>query len=446
MANKSPDTRLGRQWENLNEANIPQADKEAIRTTIENLDDHTRDGTNPSENTQAVYCRCLRLVSKYADAPLTDMEPAALNATIAGMADDKGWSSDSTTSQYQSALTALADYRGFERDSIDVETTSRHGGKVDPRTVLSPGQFHDLREAAPTMRDRALIDLLGYTGQRVGLVKKLRVRDVKPEEGIWYVPDVKGLKGASKVLQKGSLLGAKKSAKEWKQMHPTGDSDHHFITALSHGPNGDVGGEISSQTIRRRLRKTAERAGIDPDETPVNPHAFRHFFVTVCKTQYDMDDGYVKKLIGHRPESKVMETTYQHLSDEDAIKAAEESWGMRDEADDPDAFAPPTCPVCATPLRPDTEACPTPNCKQVFSPGAEPTGGSAVSREEVVPDDAVVMNVDQLNRVAAEMGAAMSKPVTEGTDAEPLDSEEALKIAEEQDIGGRIKDALDNAD
>lgn len=390
MPANAPDERLQQELDRLAEADIPEADREAIEATVADLNDYNQPNTRPSKTTKSGYCKNLRLLSKYADAPLTDMDADGLNATMSEIADDKGWS-DSTVAQYQSALKALGAYLGYDREDIDIDSTPRSGGQVDPRSVMTPEQFHAIRENAANMRDRAIIDLLGYTGQRVRVIQTLRIRDVDPEEGIWFMPDAEGLKGAEKVGKKRPLLGARKSVQEWTQMHPTGDRDDYLITAMPHGPNGDVGGQISRQTIARRVRQAAERAGIDTDETPVNPHAFRHFFVTVAKEQYDMDDSTVKFLIGHGEGSNVMATTYRHLSDEYHVQKAKADFGL--EMDDDDGgFAPPVCPTCGTPVPPDAEECPTPTCGEVFVPEA---GRSEPSTEPGEPADLIDRVLDE---------------------------------------------------
>jgi integrase len=369
MPPNDPDERLAQELDRLAEADIPEADREAIRATVTDLNDYNQPRNRPSKTTKSGYCKNLRLLSKHADAPLAEKDPAGLNAAMSALSDDKGWS-DSTVAQYQSALKALGAYLGYDREDIDIDSTPRSGGDVDPRTVIAPDQFHAIRENAANMRDRAIIDLLGYTGQRVRVIQTLRIRDVDTDENIWFMPDADGLKGAEKVGKKRPLLGARNSVDEWLQMHPTGDPNDTLITAMPHGPNGDVGGEISRQTIARRIRQAAERAGIDTDETPVNPHAFRHFFVTVAKEQYDLDDSTVKYLIGHGEGSNVMATTYRHLSDVYHVEKAEQAFGLSDD-DDERGLTPPVCPTCGTPLRPDAEACPTPTCNEVFAPNAD---------------------------------------------------------------------------
>lgn len=347
---------------------VTAEDREAINDAIA--------ATGKATSTQGAYTRCLRSFAVWADDPLTGMDTDRLNDEIQAFADERGWA-DSTLSQYQSALKAFLDYLEGEdaADEIEMQTV-RTTPSIDPRTVLSIDEFHELRESTTKMRDRAMVDLFGYTGQRLRVIQTLRIRDVDVDEGVFYMPDAEGLKGADKQGQKRPLLGARDSVSDWIDMHPTGDPDDILITTLADGKTGqgEPGEPLAGYTINRRLKLIAERADIDK---PVNPHAFRHFFVTVAKTQYDMEDGTIKHLIGHGPGSNIMETTYAHLSDDDHISAAREAMGM-DADDDEKTMAPPTCPTCGTPLRPDAEACPTPGCREVFTPDAGPTPGEAV--------------------------------------------------------------------
>jgi integrase len=413
MPPNAPDERLEQELDRLEVADIPETDREAIRTTIDDLNEYNQPRNRPSKTTKSEYCKNLRLLSKDADAPLSEMGPPGLNAAMNALSDDKGWS-DSTVAQYQSALKALGAYLGHDREDIDIDSTPRSGGQVDPRTVMTPDQFHAIRENADNMRDRAIIDLLGYTGQRVRAIQTLRIGDVDTDEGIWYMPDADGLKGAEKVGKRRPLLGAVNSVSEWIQMHPTGGPDDTLITALPHGPNGDVGGEISRQTIARRIRQAADRAGIDTDETPVNPHAFRHFFVTVAKEQYDLDDGVVKFLIGHADGSNVMATTYRHLSDEFYVDKAEQAFGLSD-GDDERGLAPPVCPTCGTPLRPDAESCPTPTCNEVFAPSQGGEAGTDASTSDNPIAAAILQAAEEHGEEKA--GDLLADAVSEVTDA-----------------------------
>lgn len=56
----------------------------------------------------------------------------------------------------------------------------------------------------------------------------------------------------------------------------------------------------------------------------------RHNFVTICKRACDPPDATMRFLIGYLPASKVMKTTYAHLSDDDHPERAEVAAGVRD--------------------------------------------------------------------------------------------------------------------
>ncbi|MDZ7702352.1 MAG: hypothetical protein U5J98_09995 [Halobacteriales archaeon] len=74
---------------------------------------------------------------------------------------------------------------------------------------------------------------------------------------------------------------------------------------------------LTQESMRYHLRKIARHADVEKD---VHPHVFRHYFTTIAKTRYGLDDAYIKHLRGDSSGSRVMETTYRHLSDEDVIE------------------------------------------------------------------------------------------------------------------------------
>jgi len=142
-------------------------------------------------------------------------------------------------------------------------------------------------------------------------------RKTEFEDGVLYLnEEAEGLKGAK---GKRPFLGAEAYVRRWMGYHPTGEPGDYLITPKATG-GGEPGGMITQDTIRYHLRKIADNAEVDKD---VHPHIFRHYFTTIAKRDYDMDDAYVKHLRGDSPGSNVMETTYRHLSDDDA-KSAEE--------------------------------------------------------------------------------------------------------------------------
>jgi len=63
-----------------------------------------------------------------------------------------------------------------------------------------------------------------------------------------------------------------------------------------------------------------------------------------------------------------MESTYQHLTDEDHIKAAEVAADLR-EPEEESPLTPQVCPTCNEQLPPNAKACPA--CGTVFAPDAK---------------------------------------------------------------------------
>lgn len=361
-----------------------------------------RAGPTKSLRTVETYTDNLRRFQNRAGACLTDMDTEAVLSVFNEMAEELAAES---VSQYQSAVKDFYrwhDGHDVDPDEIAISSTADPG--IDEQSVLSKEEYHKLRDAASDSRARCIIDLLGYTGQRVRVIQTLRVKDVAPENGAtgsyWINTDAEGLKGAEKAMSKRPLLGAKNAVKEWLDYHPTGNPEDYLITTLPSSSRGEPGSMVAQNTIRRAIKQAAEKVGI---EKPVNPHAFRHFFATAAKRDYDMDDETIRRLLGHGAKSRIMETTYRHLSDHDVISDAERSYGVETE-EDQGSFTPPVCPTCDEPLSDGSKACS--NCGAVFSPDAEAVqeevrGDIQDSKEEADELDEY-KKLDKLERMVSE--------------------------------------------
>lgn len=390
MGNITPTTRYENERNRIEDASgdsITADEATAILDVLDNMEGRRENST------LVTYGNKLRMFAQDTEPSIAEADPPVLIDMMDEFCEERDYS-DGSINQAQSALIAYVKYHHNDDAADEINLKRDNSGpSIDPRTVLTPDEFHEMRDAAPKMRDRAMIDLFGYTGQRLRVVQNLKIGDVDPEAGVWYMPDAEGLKGADRVGNKRPLLGAQDSVKDWLQMHPTGDPDDYFITCSTDN-RSEYGDRLGGDAIRRQLRRVAKRAGIDK---PVNPHAFRHYFVTVAKVQYDMDDATIKHLLGHSPSSNIMETTYAHLSDDDHIDAAREAMGFDTDDEEPHSLAPPVCPTCATPLKPDAEACPTPTCREVFTPDAGPTPDDAVRSHYREADD--MDTVEKLQRL-----------------------------------------------
>ncbi|MCU4718393.1 tyrosine-type recombinase/integrase [Halapricum hydrolyticum] len=337
---------------------------------------HTSPIGTKSEATTENYTTRLRRLAEAYDGEFQTITQRELQRLLSQFANgkhpdvkDDGFATG-TMVQFQSAAKAFIRHHKMDLDADDIPVSQPPKGSqsVDERDMFDNSDIEAMRDVIDNPRDEALFELLLNTGQRVRAIQTLRVKDVDVKEGVyWLNTDANGLKGADKVGKKRPLLGAAGPVKNWLDFHPTGNPEDYLITATVNNNKATPGEQMAQQTIRQRLRKIGEKAGVDK---PVNPHNFRHSFVTMCKRDYNMDDSTIKFLIGHSSDSTVMETTYQHLTDEDYIADAEVAMGRR-EPDDTPAVGRRECPNpdCLNELDPSDKACPS--CGTVVAPDAK---------------------------------------------------------------------------
>ena len=331
------------------------------------------DDSTKSDSTLKNYAFDLKRLAELTEFDLTDTTADELNAfmdqlragTVEGVKDE-GLSAGSIKN-YQGTLRKFYEYHTeFAIEKQAITLLNPDSSSVDERDIFEKEDIQALRNATQHPRDKALIDMLLYTGQRLSALLNLRLKDMKPEEGIFYLNEEAGdLKGAT---GKRPLLLAEKAARDWKNQHPCDDPEAHFITHKHNWENREYGAgdRLDNSTIHRQLARIGKRAGV---EKPVNAHNFRHTFVTVAKRNYGMDNDTIKRLIGHRPDSNIMESTYAHLTDDDVIAEAERKVGKRD--DEPESpLTPERCGNCGEPVPMDNaKACMS--CGITFTPDAK---------------------------------------------------------------------------
>ncbi|WP_080507154.1 MULTISPECIES: site-specific integrase [Halorubrum] len=319
-----------------------------------------------SHNSLEGYGRSIRLLAKESDASLFEHTLETLTDVFNDWLDELAIE---TVRQRQAAVIKFHRYHETDVDPDEISLKQRENDtSVDERDMFDADDVQAIRDACDNARDRCLIELLLYTGQRIRAIQTLRIKDIDLEEGAYYLnTDADGLKGADDVGRKRPLLGAENAVRDWIDKHPTGERDDYLITPLPSARNISGKGEyLSTPAIHNRLSTIVERAGV---EKPSNAHNFRHLFVTNAVREYDLDPSTIKHLIGHQKDSVVMETTYQHLTDEDHIRAAREgSDAGRDPEPKEGSLTPETCPTCSEPLPPAAKACS--RCGQVFAPDA----------------------------------------------------------------------------
>lgn len=331
--------------------------------------------TPKADGTLARYAYSIKRVAELGDFDLVGTTARDINyfmddmrrGHVDGVKDDglaKG-----TVCNLQKTTRKFYEYHDdLEVDKEDIILYTTGGSSVDERDIFDQEDIQALRKATEHPRDKALVDFLLYTGQRISATLNLRIKDIDVDQGVFYLNEEAGdLKGAS---GKRPLLYAEKSAREWLRKHPCKDNpDAHFICQKAENVGQydyEMGDRLDNSTVYTVLQNVGEKAGVDK---PVNAHNFRHTFVTICKRNYGMDNDTIKRLIGHDMDSTVMEETYSHLTDDDVIDAAERATGIKEE--EPESpLTPDVCENCGEPIPIDrAKACPS--CGIVFTPDAK---------------------------------------------------------------------------
>lgn len=324
------------------------------------------------------YLSSLRL-SVEAGHDLLNGTASDFNRLMDKMHDDDG-KAKTTLQGYQAAAQAF--YRYHDDLGVEPDDIHNYKEKSEPRhdefDMFEEEDIEALRRACgeskmPT-RNRALLELLIFTGQRLGALITLRIGDVDLQEGYIYLNDDYdkengGLKNALKRGRKRPMFGAKKYVRDWIEYHPKGGKDPEpdawlFVGDPSHWKT-NLDDHWARSSADHVLRRIGEAAGIDK---PVNPHNFRHYCATVLYRDYDLDRDTIRMLLGHVEGSSALEQTYSHLFDDDYIHKAEEKMGYR-EKEDKNPFTPETCPTCGEILGSADKACS--NCGDVFAPDAK---------------------------------------------------------------------------
>lgn len=344
------------------------------------------DGEHRAPLTLRNYASRLRRLAKMdVQDPIADAPTEELNRRMreiemgtAEFVKDGGVTKNSIRS-YQTALRTLLKFDWTNAEQEEITMYAPQDTSVDSEDMYTKEEIQALREATNNPRNRALLEMLICTGQRIGALKSLKVKDIDAENGHFYLNDgADGLKGADKNGRKRPLLGAREAVRQWLEYHPcSGDDDfreQHLFTAQQLTAGLEEHGErLSDNAVQYNLQKIRQRAGVDKR---CNAHSFRHYFVTVCKKRYDMDNDTIKALIGHPSHSRVMEKTYSHLEMDDHIKDAEVAQGLR-EPEETNPLSPPVCAVCAHQLPDDARYCP--KCGEVYAPDTKETKESVMS-------------------------------------------------------------------
>lgn len=354
-------------------------DEQDMGVSLPTEGDHAEDTKHKEPATLKYWVVYLKRIAERMDVPLTEATAEDVNDLMTTMrkgdhpaVKDSGLANNSIRN-YQGVARRFYRYHDFGPDPEEIAMISGDDTHVDDRDMLTPEEIDRIRNAADHPRDLAIFDLLLYTGQRNTAIRSLRIRDVDVEEGVYYLnEDADGLKGADENGKKRPLLGAVGSIREWLRYHPDSENpDAYLITGKPRYSDVDSEKMVSRNTINYALKGNGQSDGLKQKaeiDKPLSAHKVRHNFVTIAKREYEVSDATIKWLIGHSPDSQVMETTYAHLSDEDRIREAEVGAGVREPDEENKSLSPDIC-HCGEPLPPDARACP--RCGSVWGPDAQ---------------------------------------------------------------------------
>lgn len=398
----------------LEKADIPESDKELIRENADAHDPQTASVTNPdrgtvSDSTLCHYVSFMRRMAELSDFKLSGATAEDVNGYMdrllsGGIEDvkDSGLT-PGTVNNHQGVARVFFDYHdhlGVKKQDIALISDNDANG-VDERDIFNKEEIQAIRNAASHARDKALVDMLLYTGQRLSAILNLRRKDIDLDDATFYLNEERGdLKGAS---GKRPLLYAEKAVRQWYNEHPCDDPGAFFITHKYNWENKpyEPGQRLDNSSIYRQLQRIGDKAGVDK---PMNAHNFRHTFVTVSKRDYEMDNDTIKRLIGHRPDSDIMETTYSHLTDDDVIAQARSDAGI-EEKDEESPLTPDICENCGEPVpMENAKACPS--CGIAFTPDArsaqDKIQADADEKRENTDDIDLLKAVDKIKRIQDE--------------------------------------------
>lgn len=371
-----------------------------------------------TDGTLANWCYYL---TKYAtELRLLDTDARELNQyaqTLINRDLSKG-----TVRAYQNTARIFYRYHDVGIDYDDIIVFDTQDTSINPRDMLTREDIHALREAVEHPRDAAIVDLLLYCGMRNNALRTLRIKDIDTDDHVWYFnTDDSGLKHIYMPDAPRPLLGAVPSVREWLKYHPYSDEgDAYLICAKPNYSKVTPFEPVGDKTVSRVTNALKEEIGIDK---PLHPHMMRHNFVSICKRDYDMDDATIKWLIGHQPDSNVMETTYSHLSGKDYLDKAQVAAGVK-EAETESPFTPKFCDVCSEPItNPNAASCS--NCGLMF----RPDGITAQQRiEDAMYESRARVDDEQLGMDIDDLRAALNNPLVESIAKGDLTDEQLLKI------------------
>lgn len=362
------DRQLQRQWELLDEADIPEADREAISAFVT----HRREIDDTARSTRRTDLSNLRCASERADVPLTEMDLGDVRDlfdTLTTPRDEGGYGLDPSGSgmfDYKRALRVFFDWLDADPEFGEFDFADRITlpsrdvqGAASEDEMLTPQEVEELKDAAKHPRDRAMIALLADVAPRATLFLGLRVGDVEvqgAEPSFTPNPNVEdGHKGVED--EPIPILYSRGELRSWINQHHPDPRDHAPLwpVLIGYDPDEPQQCALGDDRLRDVLKDCAERAGLDK---PAKPHHFRRVALTRMSNSDRMTPQEIQHIAGWG--DKRMLEVYDYTSAEERNSAIHQSLGFSDgeQSDADPGMKPVSCPNCRTTVSSAAHFCP----------------------------------------------------------------------------------------
>ena len=201
-----------------------------------------------------------------------------------------------------------------------------------PEDLFIQEDIKQLIKSAYSKRDKAFISCLWESGARIGEIGGLQIKNVTMDEfGCKILVD--GKTGMRRIR----LVHSAPYLVEWINQHPNSKDPE---APLWVNFENRIGKQVTYENIKKMLKKTGKRAGI---QKPINPHNFRHSRATYM-AQFLME-AQMKEYFGWTQNSS-MAARYVHLSGKQVDDAVLRMYGLKQQDKKEDILKRNSCPRC----------------------------------------------------------------------------------------------------
>lgn len=160
-------------------------------------------------------------------------------------------------------------------------TITRPKKSTDLPNVLSVEEVRLLLNQPKNIKHRAILHIIYAAGLRIGEVIRLRIKDIRSDDGYIFIKDSKGKKDRHTVLSPYLL----ELLREYYRQH----KPSYWLF------EGQDGGQYSAKSIQKIYRRAVKETNSNPWSTP---HTLRHSFATHLMQQ-GVNIRYIQSALGH---------------------------------------------------------------------------------------------------------------------------------------------------